>query len=200
MKLLYENTKSCSSEVGCKIDELKKVIVLQQSSLTGGQVGPNPFINGQANPAQMENFLDPGVVRKGMDEIKEQMRDVQKEAHLIESDMEQRLQNMIAANEAKKSGIPASLTQELEAAAAGEESLAADVSKIPSFNKTRDLITERLGGPFDYSQYAEDLRQIKVQRDQLVRQFKREQLWAPELKKDDFGGKKALYDFSTRPL
>ena len=100
-----------------------------------------------------------------MDEIKEQMRDVQKEAHLIENDMEQRLQNMIAANEAKKSGIPASLTQELEAAAAGEKSLAEDIEKIPSFNKTRDLIVQRLGGAFDYSQYAEDLRQIKVQRD-----------------------------------
>jgi len=53
-----------------------------------------------------------------MDEIKEQMRDVQKEAHLIESDMETRLQDMIAANEAKKMGIPASLTQEMKAAEA----------------------------------------------------------------------------------
>ena len=35
--------------------------------------------------------MDPAVVRRGMDEIKEQMRDVQKEAHLIESDMEHRL-------------------------------------------------------------------------------------------------------------
>lgn len=29
MKLLYENTKSCSSEVGGKIDELKKIIAIQ---------------------------------------------------------------------------------------------------------------------------------------------------------------------------
>lgn len=28
MKLLYENTKSCSSDVGGKIDELKKIISL----------------------------------------------------------------------------------------------------------------------------------------------------------------------------
>ena len=56
-----------------------------------------------------------------MDEIKEQMRDVQREAHVIESDMEQRLQNMIAANEAKKMNIPASLTQELEEASVGEK-------------------------------------------------------------------------------
>jgi len=28
MKLLYENTKSCSGDVGTKIDELKKIIAL----------------------------------------------------------------------------------------------------------------------------------------------------------------------------
>jgi hypothetical protein len=25
-------------------------------------------------------------------------------------------------------------------------------------------------------------------------------LWAPELNSEDFGGKKAFYDFSTRPI
>jgi hypothetical protein len=29
MKLLYENTKNCSNDVGDKIDELKKIIQLQ---------------------------------------------------------------------------------------------------------------------------------------------------------------------------
>lgn len=64
----------------------------------------------------MENFLDPGIIKRGMDQIKEQMREVQKEAHLIESDMESRLKGMIAANEAKKRHIPPSLTSELEEA------------------------------------------------------------------------------------
>jgi len=50
MKLLYENTKSCSSDVGIKIDDLKKIISLQQNSLTGGAVGPNPFLEGSVNP------------------------------------------------------------------------------------------------------------------------------------------------------
>jgi hypothetical protein len=36
MKLLYENTKNCSNDVGDKIDELKKIIQLQQNSLAGG--------------------------------------------------------------------------------------------------------------------------------------------------------------------
>jgi hypothetical protein len=72
MKLLYENTKSCSNDVGGKIDELKKIIQLQTNSLTAGQgVPPNPFINGDVNAAQMENFLDPNVIKKGMNQIKE---------------------------------------------------------------------------------------------------------------------------------
>jgi hypothetical protein len=28
------------------------------------------------NPAQMEGFLDPAIIKKGMTDIKEQMRDV----------------------------------------------------------------------------------------------------------------------------
>jgi hypothetical protein len=61
MKLLYENTKSASSDVGGKIDELKKVITLQQNSLKGGSTsgGSNPFITGGMNQDLMENFLDP---------------------------------------------------------------------------------------------------------------------------------------------
>ena len=42
MKLLYENTKTCSTEVGDKIDELKKVIAVQQANITGA---PNPMLN-----------------------------------------------------------------------------------------------------------------------------------------------------------
>jgi len=52
MQLLYENTKSCSTEVGTKIDELKKIIALQQASLGGGgPSGPNPVLNGTVNTA-----------------------------------------------------------------------------------------------------------------------------------------------------
>jgi hypothetical protein len=34
--------------------------------------------------------MDPLVVKKGIEDIREQMKDMQREAHLIESDMEQR--------------------------------------------------------------------------------------------------------------
>ena len=84
MKMLYENTKSSSNEVGGKIEELKKIIQLQQNSLTGGYSAGGP---GDVNTAQMEGFLDPEVIKKGMEEIKAQMREVQREAQIIETDM-----------------------------------------------------------------------------------------------------------------
>ena len=67
MKILYENTKTCSTDVGGKIDELKKIIQLQQNSLTGGQTGPNPMLSGGFNQSLMENYLDPNVIRQGID-------------------------------------------------------------------------------------------------------------------------------------
>lgn len=77
MKLLYENTKSCSTDVGTKIDELKKIIAMQQTSIAGNVTnGPNPFITGGYSPAQMETFLDPVVIKKGIQEIKDQMKEV----------------------------------------------------------------------------------------------------------------------------
>lgn len=81
-----------------------------------------------------------------------------------------------------------------------EKTLNNELQQAPAYNRTRDLIIERLGGPFDYSQFTEDIRVLKVERDQLKRKFKTEQLWAPELNSEDFGGKKAYYDFSTRPI
>lgn len=58
----------------------------------------------------MENFLDPAIIKKGMEDIKEQMREVQKEAHVIESEMENKFQNMVIQNEAKMRHVPRSLT------------------------------------------------------------------------------------------
>jgi len=47
-----------------------------------------------------------------------------------------------------------------------------DVNSQPSYSKTRDLVIERLGGPFDYSQFNEDIRVLKTKREQLKRTFK----------------------------
>jgi hypothetical protein len=61
--------------------------------------------------------------------------------------------------------VPMSLTQELEEQHSREAALDDKVSKIPSYNRTRELIMERLGGPFDYAQFGEDIVQIKKQRE-----------------------------------
>ena len=64
----------------------------------------------------MENFLDPAIIRKGMEAIKDEMKDVQREAHLIEAEMESRFQGLVAQKEAKKRNLPPSITEELETA------------------------------------------------------------------------------------
>lgn len=92
------------------------------------------------NPAQMEGFLDPTIIKKGMDDIKEQMRDVQREAHVIESEMESRFKDMMLKNEVKKRNVPASLTSELEEHQNRAQELTDEISKVPSYNQTRDLI------------------------------------------------------------
>lgn len=51
------------------------------------------------NPSLMENYLDPNIIRKGIDEIKEQMRDVQREAHQIEAEMDSRFKDMVGRRE-----------------------------------------------------------------------------------------------------
>ena len=56
------------------------------------------------------------VIKKGIDEIKEQMRGVQIEAHQIENEMEQRFHNLLARKEGTMRNVPASLTQEMESA------------------------------------------------------------------------------------
>lgn len=146
------------------------------------------------NPTQMENYLDPNVIKKGVEQIKDQMREVQQEAHQIESDMESRFKDLLMKHESQKRQMPHSLTSELDNQA---QNLKDEIAKVPSFNKTRDLVIERLGGPFDYYQFQEDIRLIKVEKDQLARKFKNQALERPVLSVEDFGGKAAFYDFST---
>lgn len=62
----------------------------------------------------MEQFLDPKVIRKGMDEIKDQMKDIQREAFIIENEMESRFKDLMMKNEVKKRMLPESLTSEME--------------------------------------------------------------------------------------
>jgi len=76
---------------------------------------------------------------------------------MIEHEMEERFQDMLAKNEAKLRSMPVSLTQEVQTAQSIKNELEAGAKEVSGYAKTRELILERLGGPFDYSQYNEDL-------------------------------------------
>lgn len=81
MKLLYENTKACSGDLEKKIDELKRVMTMQSGALQSGQSMGG--FGGGGNSSQMfqdNGVLDPSLLQKGISIIKEQMKDVQKEA------------------------------------------------------------------------------------------------------------------------
>ena len=56
--------------------------------------------------------LDPTILQKGISTIKEQMKDVQREALMIETEMEKRFSDMINKNSANRY-LPKSLTEEI---------------------------------------------------------------------------------------
>ena len=115
MKLLYENTKACSTDVEDKIDELKKVLAMQMNTLNGGG-GPSQMQMqpGMATGAMFDQagVLDPTILSKGISTIKEQMKDVQREALAIETEMEKRFSDMIHKNSQRRY-LPQSLTEEI---------------------------------------------------------------------------------------
>ena len=88
MKVLYENSKATSTDIGGKIDELKRVLSMQGDFYTRG--GPT----GVSAQQQSMDLMDPQIVKKGIEDIKEQMRDMQKEAVNIENDLERRFHAM----------------------------------------------------------------------------------------------------------
>ena len=57
--------------------------------------------------------LDPTLLQKGIGQIKEQMKDVQREAILIETEMEKRFGDMINRN-AQRRYLPRTLMDEVE--------------------------------------------------------------------------------------
>jgi len=66
MKILYENSKATSSDIGGKIDELKKVLSMQGDFFRGGSAGMQSSYQ-QQNP----DIMDPNIVKKGIEDIKE---------------------------------------------------------------------------------------------------------------------------------
>lgn len=204
MKLLYENTKTCSKEVETKIEGLKKILTMQSHSLNAGQpmpgnssMGGASFQASGANSAGMfsnAGELDPTILQKGISTIKEQMKDVQREALMIETEMEKRFSDMITKNTTRRY-LPSSLTDEILAhkqslkerdvkKAIGEnpdkkavqpDQPSANDSNVPppKFGHAliREAIMDRLGGTFDYTQYQADLKDITADIGDIQRQF-----------------------------
>jgi hypothetical protein len=67
MKVLYENSKATSSDVGAKIDELKKVLAMQGDMYMRPQGGS--MYGGSMNNNM--DMMDPNIVKKGIEDIKE---------------------------------------------------------------------------------------------------------------------------------
>ena len=63
---MYENSKSTSSEVGAKIDELKRVLSMQSDVY----MRPGASSAGMYQSQQMD-LMDPNIVKKGIEDIKE---------------------------------------------------------------------------------------------------------------------------------
>ncbi|TNV86295.1 hypothetical protein FGO68_gene5988 [Halteria grandinella] len=182
MKLLYENSKAASGDIGGKIDELKRVLAMQgEMYLRGGNASQQ-----STNIFQQNEIIDPNIVKKGVEELREQMKDMQREAMLIEGDMEKRFQAMTMKTQQQRH-LPASITEEYD-------TLYDQVQKKSGITHTREVVMERLGGYFDYAQFGEELRQIMVQKEALDREFRSGALEVPEYQK---GQKIPDYDFSS---
>ena len=144
--------------------------------------------------------MDPLIVKKGIEDIREQMRDMQREAHLIESDMEQRRQAAILKTQTQRY-LPQSLTDEFDSfkVQMQEANLQERVNQVgqafSGVNHTREVVMQRLGGAFDYTSFQEDLRLILVEKDALDRQFRLEALPIPE--PVPTRGRLPDYDFSS---
>jgi len=67
----------------------------------------------------------------------------------------------------------------------------------PNRQQIKEAVTHKLGGPFDYMQFDEDIRSLAYEREQLDRDFKKVRLMIPDMGKS-VG--KATYDFSTPDL
>ena len=102
--------------------------------------------------------------------------------------MEKRFSDMLNRNTQRKY-LPKSLTDEIvEHKFKLQEQNVKNAVGLPQntpeigYNQLRDAITERLGGPFDYALYQEDLKDITSELDSIKREFRNQALLQPEFK------------------
>jgi hypothetical protein len=175
MRLLHENTKQVFGDLEKKIDELKRVLGMRAGQLAGG-----PLLRAPVNKEQ--SGLDPSVLQRGINVIKEQMKDVQREALQIETEMERRFSEMLNRNSQRKY-LPRSLADEVHRD--GEQA---------SFQQIRAAITMWFGGPFDYARLQGELKSVQAELSKLRQEFKQQQLHQPEFK--DKADRLPEFDFS----
>ncbi len=128
---------------------------------------------------QDNGVLDPTLLQKGINVIKEQMKDVQKEALAIETEMERRFSDMINRNTQMRY-LPKSLTDEIieHKLKMNEGNLRKGIGEpfeAPAsigFAQIREAIMEKLGGEFDYVDFSENLKGITSCLDDIKREFK----------------------------
>ena len=124
------------------------------------------------------------------------MKDVQREALMIETEMERRFTDMIGKNTMRRY-MPKSLTEELVAhkekiqeinlkKAIGEPTDEVMANPSPDFNPlappkagfalVREAIMDRLGGEFDYISFKEDLKDITSELSLVKNEFQTHKL------------------------
>jgi hypothetical protein len=122
--------------------------------------------------------LDPSLLQKGIQVIKEQMKDVQREALQIETEMERRFSDMVERN-AQKRYLPKSITDEIieHKIRLQQEKIQGQIGEpiqmpVVGYQQIREAIIERLGGTFDYAQMSTDLNEISSDLDFLRKEFR----------------------------
>lgn len=53
-----------------------------------------------------------------------------------------------------------------------EQNIRDGISRMMPISKTREAVIQKMGGPFDYGSFQEDLRQIVSEKEKLEREFK----------------------------
>ena len=114
------------------------------------------------------------------------MKDVQKEALAIETEMERRFSDMINRNTQMRY-LPKSLTDEIieHKLKMNEGNLRRGIGEpfeaptTVGFAQIREAIMEKLGGEFDYVNFAEGIKDVTHSLDDIRREFKTQALLQP---------------------
>ena len=101
------------------------------------------------------------------------MRDVQREAHLIENDLQNRFTQMTMKNMQQRY-LPQSITEEFNQFQnqLKEKTITDHIQGFSTMTQTKEAVMAKLGGYFDYPLYLEELRQIMSEKDIIEREFK----------------------------